>query len=153
MSAKEQVEAIAREWIGRKVGPGEPLEIEWGAIRKFAEAIEDENPLYHDRDAAAASIHGGVPMPPAFLITAMGSGGERDFAIPLPVSRRIRGEDELEFVAPVVAGDTVTAETVITNIEVKEGKSGLFVIITTETTYRNQRGEPVLINRAMVIKR
>ncbi|BDG59715.1 MaoC family dehydratase N-terminal domain-containing protein [Caldinitratiruptor microaerophilus] len=153
MTLKEQVEAIAAEWVGRTTGPGEPLEIERGAIRRYAEAIEDDNPLYRDPELAAASIHGGIPMPPGFLITAMRSGGERDFQIPLPVSRRIRGEDELEFLRPVVAGDTLTAQTRITGIEAKEGKSGFFVVIQTETTYYNQRGEAVLINRAKVIKR
>lgn len=153
MTLKEQVEAIAREWVGRTTGPGEPLTIERGAVRGYVEAIQDDNPLYWDPALAAASIHGGIPMPPGFLITRMRGGGERDFQIPLPVSRRVRGEEELEFLAPVVVGDTVTAQTRILAIEAKEARSGLLVVITTETTYQNQRGEAVLINRAKVIKR
>lgn len=153
MNVKEECERVAREWIGRTTGPGEPLTIEKEAIRRYADAIEDDNPLYRDERLARESVHGGIPMPPGFLITQMRSGGERDFQIPLPVARRIRGEDELEFLRPVVAGDTLTAETRIVDISVKEGRSGLMVIITTETTYRNQRGEAVLVNRARVIKR
>lgn len=153
MDLKEQIAALAAAWVGRSTGPGEPLEITREGIRRFAEALGDTNPLYHDPQAAASSVHGGTPMPPGFLITAMRSGGERDFQIPLPVSRRIRGEEELEFLRPVVAGDTVTAATRITGIELKEARSGPMVLIRTETVYTNQRGEPVLINRATVIKR
>lgn len=150
---RDRIAAIAAAWVGRSTGRGEPLAIERGAIRRYAEAVGDDNPLYRDEAAARASIHKGIPMPPGFLITNMRSGGERDLQIPLPVSRRVRGEDELEFLRPVVAGDTLTAETVITGIEAKEGRSGNMVVITTETTYHNQRGEAVLINRARVIKR
>ncbi|MCL5958021.1 MAG: MaoC family dehydratase N-terminal domain-containing protein [Chloroflexi bacterium] len=153
MSSKEEVEAIAAEWVGRTVGPGEPLEIESGAVRRYAEVIQDENPLYRDPEAAATSIYGGIPMPPGFLITRMRSGGERDFQIPLPVTHRVRGEDAFEFIRPVVAGDTITAETLISGIEAKEGRSGFFVVINTETTYYNQRHEAVLVNRVRVIKR
>lgn len=153
MSLMEQVTAIAAEWVGKSTGRGAPLTIELGAVRKYAEAIHDDNPLYWQLEAAVASIHGGVPMPPGFLITAMRSGGERDLQIPLPTTRRVRGEDEFEFLRPVVAGDTITAETRITGIEPKEARSGFLVIITTQTTYYNQRDEAVLIDRAKVVKR
>jgi len=153
MGVKEQVEAIAAEWVGRTVGPGEPLEIEKGAVRRYAEAIGDDNPLYRDPEYARASVHGGIPLPPGFLITAMRSGGEREFQIPLPVSRRVRGEDELIWLQPVVVGDILRATTRITGIEPKEARSGFMVVVTTETTYHNQRGEAVLIDRARVIKR
>lgn len=153
MGLREQVEAIAAEWVGRTVGPGEPLEIEKGAVRRYAEAIGDDNPLYRDPELAAQSIHGGIPMPPGFLITAMRSGGERDLQIPLPVTRRVRGEDELIQLAPIVVGDVLRATTRVVSIEPKEARSGFMVVVTTETTYHNQRGEAVLIDRARVIKR
>ena len=37
MTVKEQCERVAREWIGRTTGPGEPLTIEKEAIRRYAE--------------------------------------------------------------------------------------------------------------------
>ena len=43
------------------------VDIEAGAIRKFAEAIEDSNPLYRDEAAARHSLHGGIIAPPTFL--------------------------------------------------------------------------------------
>ena len=40
--------------------------VEKGAVRKFAEAIGDPNPLYVDEEAAKASRYGGLIAPPTF---------------------------------------------------------------------------------------
>src|SRR5271166_3798802 len=42
------------------------VEVERGAIRRFAEAIGDPNPLFHDEVAARRSRFGGIIAPPTF---------------------------------------------------------------------------------------
>ncbi len=43
--------------------------VERGAVRKFAQAIGDDNPLYYDEDAAQQSRYGRLIAPPTFPIT------------------------------------------------------------------------------------
>lgn len=139
--------------IGLETGPGEPFPVEQGWVRKFAEAAHDASPIYYDMGAAQAAGYANIPAHPCMFLYNMRSGSERDFNIPLPLGRRVKGEDELEFFVPVVVGDTVTANTKILDIVEKEGRSGKMIFVITETTYTNQRGELVMRNKATVIKR
>jgi acyl dehydratase len=63
------------------------------------------------------------------------------------------GGQEWDFVAPVIVGDTITAETRLKSLEEKTGGSGPFVLTTQETTYTNQRGEVVARSRQVSIAR
>ncbi len=143
----------AKAMIGRETGAGEPFEVERGLIRRFAEAIRDSNPMYLDESYARGLGYNGIPAQPSLLLYNMRSGSERDFDIPLPVGRRVKAGDEVEILAPVLAGDTITADSKIVDIYEKEGRTGKMIFIITETTYRNQRGEAVMRSRASVIKR
>ena len=55
-----------RNTIGREFGP-HVYEVEKGAIKKFAEALEDTNPLWQDEKYAAESRYGGIIAPPTFF--------------------------------------------------------------------------------------
>jgi len=140
-----------KSYIGRETGPGEPLVIEQGAIRKFIEAVEDENPIFYDAEYAKETWYGDVTIPPLFLLTNMKSGTALDFDILLK-ARRTRGEDEVEILEPVRVGDTISANTKIVDIYEKKGKSGSMMFILSETVYKNQFGRTVMISRANLIK-
>ena len=58
-----------RSRIGARRARSKPwvVEFEPGAIRRFAEAIDDPNPLYHDPDFARTSPCGSEVAPPMFL--------------------------------------------------------------------------------------
>jgi len=142
-----------KSYIGRETGPGEPMVIEQGAIKRFVDAVEDKNPIFYDSAYARETWYGDVTIPPFFLLTNLRSGTERDFDIPLKVTRRLKGEDEIEILEPIRVGDTITANTRIVDIYQKESKSGPMVFILSETTYRNQFGRTVMISRATIIKR
>ena len=43
------------------------VDVEKGAILKFAQAIGDENPLWNDEAAARRTRYGGLIAPPTFL--------------------------------------------------------------------------------------
>jgi len=61
----EQLQAFE----GRQVGPTSraPEAVNTAMIRHWVEAIGDENPVYLDPEAAAASTHGGIIAPPTML--------------------------------------------------------------------------------------
>ena len=51
-------EEMRQQAIGLE-GPPVTTEIEKGAIIKFAQAIEDDNPIFNDEEAARKSPYGG----------------------------------------------------------------------------------------------
>lgn len=148
--------------IGDETEWGAPYTIERSTVERFLESIGDENPLFFDREYAAGSWYRDFAVPPNFLLTNLKSGTERDwftvndkgeFHFPVNAKRRLRGGDEVEVLAPMCIGDTVQAKTKITNITEKAGKSGSMAFIESETRYRNQRGEIVMISRTTIIMR
>lgn len=56
-------EEMRRQAIGQKSEP-HTIDVEKGAIIKFAQAIEDDNPLFNDDMAARESRYGGIIAPP-----------------------------------------------------------------------------------------
>ncbi len=133
--------------------------------QRFALAADDRNPLYFDEEAAHAAGYRTTLVPPIFLAWALSparpvselrqdglyrGGGRR---LTLNVKRVMFGGEEWEFSAPVYAGDTITAQTWLKDLEEKQGGSGAFVLQTTETTYTNQDGEIVARARGLSIAR
>ena len=143
------------------------------AIRRFAYAIDDLNCLYSDPEYAVKSSYGGIIAPPFFYILTpfiderIVPLSEHDAAgrprhsdgllglpwIPLKVDRYQAGGVEVEFFQPIRPGDVLTRKTKLANLEQKEGSSGVFVLITAETTYTNQKGELVLRERTTMLVR
>ena len=55
-----------KECIGM-VDPPAVYEVEKGSIRRYAEAVGDNNPLYRDEAYASKSRYGGIIAPPGFF--------------------------------------------------------------------------------------
>ena len=126
------------------------LEVEKGAIKMFAQAIDDPNPLWQDEEYARKTKYGGIIAPPVFLCSlraGMAQGVERK----TPFTRVLAGGDELEYFKPVKPGDTITAVSKITEYSEREGKRGKMLFTIIETTFKNQRGEVVVIGRSTYI--
>ena len=143
---------VDKSIIGRK---GEPvtMHVERGKIREFARAIRDDDPLYFD-EAYAAREAGGIMPPLTFLQTVShwddGRGRPR---LPMDLKRVLHGEQEYEFLKPIVAGDVLTAVSRIVDVYEKPGKrGGSMNFAVTETEYRNQHGTLVARARAVSIE-
>ena len=143
-----------RDLIGIESEPS-IYEIEKAPIRRWAEAIEDPNPLYHDEAYARNCGFEAIIAPPAFLgnyaYPIKGTGVPPYFILSpeSPFSKNLAGGNEYEFFEPVQAGDTITAISKLVDLFERQGRPGigrmLFQII--ETTYRNQKDEVVVRTR------
>ncbi len=129
------------------------MEVEKGHIRRFAQALGDDNPLYHDEKYAKKSRHGGIIAPPTFP-TVFGFEGERVLdGLGINYARLLHGGQEYEYFRPIRAGDTISFSTKIVDVTEKQGKSGTMDIITTEMTGLDQEGEKVFVGRSTVVIR
>ena len=151
------------EQIGKIIGII-TLEVEKGAIGRFADAVGDHNPLYNDEAFACNTSFGCIIAPPGFFgwprgstrgAALVGEPAERlinELAL-AGFSRILDGGMDYEFYLPVKAGDILTAETVIENIRQRKGTEGNMAFVWTLTTYRNQDDEIVAKARRLVIHR
>lgn len=117
------------------------MEVEKGAIMKFAEAIGDNNPLWTDEVLARKSKYGGLITPPTFLRSIRNERPELPFD--LPFTRLLDGGSDWEYFQPVRVGDHITATSQITDLQERSGRMGLMIIMTNLITYFNQFKEVV----------
>lgn len=139
--------------VGKTFPPYE-FHVERGKIREFADAIEDPNPIYRDPDYAAKTEAKGILAPPTLLRTFLYE--PRDAVEALKVqdwSYIVHGEQEFEYLAPVIAGDVLTAQDKIVSITEKESRrAGKLQIAVIESTFRNKAGEIVQIARRTLVE-
>ena len=133
-------EAMRQQAIGLESAPA-TMEIEKGAILRFAEAIGDPNPQWNDEAAARKTGYGGLTAPPTFLRSLRGVQVELPFD--LSFTRRLDAGSDWEYFQPVRPGDHITAVARIADLSERSGRLGLMIFMTTVTTYTNQFDEVV----------
>jgi acyl dehydratase len=138
---------------GKSFAPYE-FRVERGKIKEFADAVGDPNPLYRDPAAAAKAGLPGIPAPPTLLRTFLYETADAKNALGVKDwSYIVHGEQEFEFLAPVFAGDVLSAQDRIVGIAEKDSKrAGKLQIGVIETTFVNQRGETVQIARRTLVE-
>ena len=120
-------------------------DVERGAIRKFAEAIGDDNPLYVDEEAARKSRYGGLIAPPTFMRSM--SAGRSRATVQSPYPAALDGGSEWEYFEPVRPGDRISVTMKVSEMFEREGRLGNMLFIIRETSYVNQFGKTVAIQR------
>ncbi len=120
-------------------------DVERGAIKKFAEAIGDDNPLYHDEEAARNSRYGGLIAPPTFMRSM--SAGRSRATVQSPYPAALDGGSEWEYFEPVRPGDRIAVTMKVSEMFEREGRLGNMLFIIRETNYVNQFGKTVAIQR------
>jgi hypothetical protein len=149
-----------RKLIGVK-GPRmtAPEPVERGAIRRMAQAIMDDDPIYWDEEYAARSRYGTIVAPPLFPLHAcrrppgtpdnldelaekpdydgvgdhMSLLGLPDVEVGLP--RRLNGGNEVEIYDLARVGDEIAAQSSLADIYEKHGRSGPLVFVVAETVF------------------
>ena len=107
----------------------ETFEIEKGAIRRFAEAVGDDNPLYTDEAFAKECGYRSIIAPPTFPTTIRVMNPN----IELEPSRVLHGGMEYLFERPIVAGDVLRCASSVIDVYEKEGKIGKMTFLVQET--------------------
>lgn len=150
-------------FIGKTSEPS-ILEIEKGAIKKYADAVGDRNLLFWDEEYARNSKYGSIIAPPGFF------GWPTQWTEAMPLFSEIRSElldaiaeagwgrvldggIEFELFQPVRSGDTLVAVTKIASVKGREVKGGMMILSVTETSYTNQNGALVGIASQTIICR
>ena len=150
MTAEPKPESAITEEMRRRIGiPSEPwaVEVERGAIVRYADAIGDPNPVYRDRAYAQECGYQDVVAPPGFLGWPVSS--PQSARLPSPFFRNVTGGMELVYERPIRAGERLIATAKLVDLYEKQGRPGvghmLFQVI--ETTYRDMDGQVVVVHR------
>jgi hypothetical protein len=162
---------------GELVVASEPVEL--GAIRRFTQAIMDDDPIYWDADAARRAGYEGVVAPPLFPLHAVrrrpgtpdplealiedpdadgggraGGGAEGLSPLNIVLPRLLNGGNDVEIYDLARVGDVIARRSRYADIYEKTGRSGPLVFVITETDYfAHNRGVLLLRSRQTHIRR
>ena len=122
--------------------------IERGAVRRFAEAIGDPQPIYCDEGTALLSRYGRLIAPPTFAITL--EYGEIE-GLNLPTAGLLHGEQRIEAVRPLRVGERIVGQAVLEAVYEKRGSRGLLTFVVIGQTGTADDGNVVVLLRRTVI--
>jgi acyl dehydratase len=122
------------------------------AIRHFSHGVGDDNPLWCDPGYAEGTRWGGIIASPLFYITM---GDDHSPPMPRQVKDATRGAlsgvhlfhagTEIEWARPILAGDRLDYQGILTAVDVKRSEfAGQSVITHHELRWTNDRAEPVV---------
>jgi N-terminal half of MaoC dehydratase len=150
-----------------------PLDVD--TVRRFVQAVMDDDPAYHDGDS---SRHGAILAPPLYPVHAIrpapgapdpldsvakdpdadGTGDLVSTLYGLPpihgaFKRLLNGGNEIEFHRCLHVGERAVATPRYRSIELKHGRSGDILLVVIETCFTTETGELLLVNRQTAIWR
>ena len=147
-----------RGWIGREASYEAPEELGRAAIRYYALALSDDNPLYRDEAHARGTRFGGVIAPPTLVVETNqyadlplrpedGYNGHVWEGLPLPVPcTLVRGGNQYELLRPVRPDDRLSVRWRIEEITERQGRAGPMLVLVARAEYRNQQRELLATN-------
>ena len=153
-----------------------PLEAD--TLRRFVQAIMDDDPVYYDKAIAQQSKFGEICAPPFYPLHAFRRGwGTRDPLdeiienpeedgagdgadayyglehIKVPFNRILNGGIEVESYRCLRLGEKAVASPRYAEVTPKTGKSGDFLLVTIETRFTTEAGELLMISRHTMVWR
>ena len=143
-------------WIGRPLGGGELKDpIAPNDVRRWAQGMQNPNPLHFDEVYALASRHGRLVAPQSFAVctdTSHGAGPAIQGVI--PGQHMIFGGDEWWFFGPRIGpGDRLRQDRMLFDYKVAETKfAGPTMFSRGDTTYVNQQGVVVCKQRSTSVR-
>ena len=148
-----------------QIGSSSPpwtLEVTTTSVRAFARGVGYTDPVYFDVAAARQAGYRNLPAPPTYLGTPVFIPGRSDDTFSQPKAARqgvehglkglLDGGTDTEYFDAICAGDTLTVVTRIAALDVRTSPSlGKMLIMTSESTYTNQDGNTVAVQRGQAI--
>jgi len=134
----DQPPALTSDLIGRE-SDVVLFEVERGAIRKFADAVQDQTPACVRGDVAPPTF------PTTFRMTIPG--------LTFDLARVLHGAQEYRYERPLRAGDRVRCRLRVTDIYQRKGRLGemTFLILAMDGT--DESGSPVFTGTTTAILR
>lgn len=155
-----------------------PSPLESDTLRRFVQAIMDEDPLFYDVDFAKCTKFGGLVAPPLYPVHHFrrppnipdpldaltlhheldGTQGSESLTYGLPpiaspFQRLLNGGNEIEFFRCLRLGEKVKATARYVDVTRKNGKSGPLLIVVVETRFTTEDDELLLVNHQTLIWR
>jgi acyl dehydratase len=126
-------------------------EIERGAIRRFAEATGETNPIYFEEKAARASGFRDIVAP---LLFPLALRSARSLAQVAPPNRTVLlAEEQVEQFEPLCAGDQVAVSSRVVDTSTRPGNAGPIEFVTLEDEGRNLEGKLLFrIRRSLIVR-
>lgn len=143
---------LDQSFVGRAYPPSSVYEVGREKIREFADAIGDDDPVYHDPDAARAAGHPDVIAPPTFAIVVTMRADAvvvEDPEFGLDFTRVVHREQSFRARRPIHAGDRLVCTVHVDSIRAVAGSD----VLGTRTEVATEDGEPVLTARAVIVAR
>ncbi len=128
------------------------VEVEKGAIRKFAEAIGDKDQRYYSEAAAQQAGYRTIIAPPTFPVTFR-APEEPIWTRHLDRLRILAGGQSFEYERPIYAGDRLECRIHFVAVEEKTGRSGRMELLKQEIRGSDGDGLPVFVHRRTTIYR
>jgi|WetSurMetagenome_2_1015567.scaffolds.fasta_scaffold1155337_1 acyl dehydratase len=149
----------ARRLIG-KVDPPYVREVEGGAVRRYADAVGNGNPLYQDEDCAKKTRYGGLIAPPGFFGWPVKTEPQSESVLAAMAAvekagyhRLLDGGIVYDFLRPVRVGDRLIVYMKVKDIVERESKGGTMIVMELEANYLNEKGDLVARSCQTLIRR
>lgn len=142
---------IDRSLIGSSTEPF-LVDVEKGAIRRFAEATGETARIYFDHAHARSFGYGGIVAPPTFP-TTFRPPAKAPWIRGLDEGRFLAGEQGFRYMRPILAGDCLQCELRFTDVQDRMSSKGNMELIIQDLMVTTLTGDVVCVNRRVVIYR
>jgi len=157
-------------YIGQPTGEG-IVTVERATVSAFAAAVLDDNPVYRNKDAAAAAGFEDIPAPPTYFFSAAQNYGQWEEEQPAdPTDGKnpmaevmgglmstggliLHGEQEFAYHRPVLVGEKLRQRGVVRDIYQKAAGERTMTFMVIETTYTDDADEPVVVSTMNLLHR
>ena len=140
------------DFAGRVYPPSPAYEVGREKIREFADAINSQDPVHRDPEAARAKGYPDVIAPPT-LAVIIAQRCESQFvtdpAAGIDYARVVHGEERFVHHRPIVAGDLLVATLTVDKV----GKAGKNSMVSTRVEIVDAKGDPVTTVASTIIIR
>jgi len=157
----QQKESLITDEMRTDIGKeSDPItyEVDNTGCRQFARAVGYTDPIFYDEAAAKARGYRSIVAPAGFIghpVNIPGKSAPRGpeaLGFQTNLKRVLNGGTDYEYFADVCSGDGLTATMKISDIVEREGRLGQMLVVSTETTFLNESGKTVAIQRGAAIR-
>ena len=147
------------------------IQVERGPVPKFAESLQNDDPVYKNLEAAKAAGFDHIPAAPTFTFASQHWGIFEGEQPEDPTGGKgspmrsimgnlmanggmiLHGEQKFTYHKPVIVGQTLHHEGKVVDFYSKEAKGKTMTFVVTENVYKDDAGEPVVTERFNLIHR